>query len=79
MVHHISKDLEISMQTIEAVIVLMGSGAAAARALNVSESTVYRWRSGRVMLDGPAIVAARAVIRHPSDYVRFKTTKADNS
>lgn len=63
---------ERSVETINAVVSLMGSKAAAARALKVAPSTVYRWINGELILEGIALVAARAVIVHPEDYQSAK-------
>jgi hypothetical protein len=68
--------VERSIGTIEAVVTLMGSKAIAAKAMGVNPSTIYRWLSGEVVLDGVALVAARAVLRHPEDFQAAKVRRA---
>lgn len=53
---------------IEIVVAMMGSRAAAARALNVNQSTICRWLSGERLVQGTAVVAARAIVKHPTEY-----------
>jgi len=74
----IELERERSIDTIEAVITLMGSVASSARAMSVDVSSIFRYRTGRTILRGAALVAARAVIRHPEDYSRFKIRKSEN-
>jgi len=39
-----------------------------ALALNVNESTVWRWLQGDIVLEGIALVAVKAILRHPEEY-----------
>ncbi len=53
---------------ISAVIKLMGSAKRAALAIGVTERSIDRYRDGTRELKGPALAAARAVIRNPENY-----------
>lgn len=45
-----------------------GSVAALARVLQVDRQTVHRWIAGQRAVDGLALFAVRAFLRHPGDY-----------
>lgn len=52
----------------------MGSLQALADALHVHRTTVVRWEMGKSGLTGTALVALMALIRHPEDFERYKTS-----
>ncbi len=67
-----------SQAKISAVIELMGSAKCAALAMGVTERSVDRYLDGTRELKGPALAAARAVIRNPENYEYIrKTTKVN--
>ena len=51
---------------------IMGSVSALADALQIDRRTVTRWRRGDSGLQGTALVALMALIRHPEDFERYK-------
>lgn len=57
-----------SIATADALVMTLGSAAAAARAMRVNVATIYRWRKGLVVMEGAAVTAARAILRHPGEY-----------
>ena len=65
-----------SQTTISAVINLMGSDRRAGLAMGVSTRSVIRYRKGEQPLIGSALASARAVIRHPDDFVEIRRTVA---
>lgn len=66
------KNRKISIDCISAVVLLMGSVAAASRALNVDPGTIHRWVTGRRICSGGSLIGARAIMKHPEDYAHHK-------
>lgn len=62
--------------TVEIVVAMMGGRANAARAMNVNRSSVTRWMNGQHALEGTALVAARAILRHPDEYREIAQQKS---
>lgn len=59
-------------QKIHACLKLMGSKAALARAMNVSEGTVTKWTRGMRPLQGAALRLSEAILAHPDEYMAHK-------
>jgi hypothetical protein len=58
-------------ELIARLIKQQGNLLTAAATLQIHETTLWRWRTGKATVHGVAEVAVLAVLEHPEDYAHF--------